>query len=80
MRGGVTTNGTAKVGAAQLAVLSRDGTAFKVEAESDAAFLMLSGAPIGEPIAAQGPFVMNTPGEIRQAMLDFRSGKFGAIR
>jgi redox-sensitive bicupin YhaK (pirin superfamily) len=40
--------------------------------------LMLQGRPIGEPVVQHGPFVMNTQGEIRQAMLDYRAGMFGA--
>jgi len=35
------------------------------------------GAPLDEPIAARGPFVMNTDAEIAQANADFRSGKMG---
>ena len=39
--------------------------------------LILSGVPIDEPIAARGPFVMNTRQELNQAMDDFHSGKMG---
>lgn len=45
----------------------------------DAKILVLSGVPIDEPIAAYGPFVMNTEDEIRAAIDDFNSGKFGRI-
>lgn len=43
----------------------------------EAELLMLQGKPIGEPIARRGPFVMNTPAEIRQAYADYRSTRFG---
>jgi len=36
----------------------------------------VSGAPLGEPIARYGPFVMNTREEIEQALLDLRAGTF----
>jgi quercetin 2,3-dioxygenase len=39
--------------------------------------LMLQGRPIGEPVVQHGPFVMNTPEEIRQAMRDYQSTGFG---
>lgn len=39
-------------------------------------FLLVSGAPIEEPVAWHGPIVMNTEGEIRQAMADLRNGSF----
>jgi len=35
---------------------------------------LLSGRPLGEPIVQYGPFVMNTPEAIRQAILDYQSG------
>lgn len=39
-------------------------------------FLLISGAPIEEPVAWHGPIVMNTQEEIRQAMTDLRNGTF----
>jgi redox-sensitive bicupin YhaK (pirin superfamily) len=50
------------------------------EAEgAHARLLLLSGAPLGETVARHGPFVMNTPREIVQAVEDYRSGRMGEI-
>jgi len=42
---------------------------------SNGRFLLVSGDPIGEPIARAGPFVMNTREELYQAYMDFQTGK-----
>ena len=45
---------------AQFAVFAREGGAIEIEANTDAKVLILSGAPIEEPVVQYGPFVMNT--------------------
>lgn len=78
LRGSIRINGAESVHEAQFALLGRNGSVM-LEAGTDASVLILSGEPIDEPVAMHGPFVMNTPDEIRQAVLDFQSGRFGQI-
>lgn len=63
----------------QMVVLTRDGTGITVQAAQDSTALLLAGQPINEPVAGYGPFVMNSEMEIRQAITDFNSGKFGVL-
>jgi redox-sensitive bicupin YhaK (pirin superfamily) len=44
--------------------------------EQPARFLLISGKPLGEPIARYGPFVMTTRDEIEEALRDLRNGTF----
>ena len=66
-------------GPAQLVVLSQEGDALTLSAQTQVQALLLSGQPLNEPIVGHGPFVMNTTQEIRQAILDFNSGRFGQM-
>ena len=55
-----------------------EGNAINLVSNSDSSdVLLLSGVPFfDEPIANRGPFVMNTNAELRQAQMDYQSGKF----
>lgn len=54
-----------------------DGDAVQARAGAEGLrFLLVSGQPLGEPIARYGPFVMNTREEIMQALADLRDGTF----
>jgi hypothetical protein len=55
----------------------RDGERLRVAAGGKGVrFLLLTGRPLGEPIAWQGPIVMNTREELRIAFEEYRSGTF----
>lgn len=71
--------GEQTVGAAEMAVMEREGDTLQLHATQDCKLLLMSGQPLNEPIVGYGPFVMNTEQEIHQAFADFRAGKMGAI-
>lgn len=63
----------------QLVHFGNKGMEIHVEALENAVVLVLSGEPIHEPIAQYGPFLMNKPEEIQQAIADYNQGKFGYL-
>ena len=75
--GNIIINGQEKVPADHFVLFENEGESFTVEAVENSILLIMSGEPLNEPIAAHGPFVMNTMEEIRQAYNDYHSGKFG---
>ena len=57
-------------------ILLTKGDKLNVRSLTKSKFLLVSGRPIGEPIARGGPFVMNTKEEILKAVEDYHSGNF----
>lgn len=79
VEGSIVVNNSETVYNDNVVLLHNDGESFVVEALQDALVLILSGDPINEPIAARGPFVMNTHQELQQTINDFNMGKFGQL-
>lgn len=79
LHGTVLVNGQEVTREAQMVVLGDQGEDVVIESNNDSKLLLLSGEPIDEPIVGHGPFVMNNMEEIRQAISDFNSGRFGQI-
>jgi redox-sensitive bicupin YhaK (pirin superfamily) len=71
-------NGAA-VTAHTLVELDLAGDELTLETTAGARFLFGHGEPIDEPVFSYGPFVMTTEAQIRQAMVDYQAGKFGAV-
>lgn len=79
IEGSVKVNDSEIAKADHLVLLANDGEEFVIEALEKSKVLVLSGEPLKEPIAAHGPFVMNTRQELVEAFRDFQNGKFGHL-
>jgi redox-sensitive bicupin YhaK (pirin superfamily) len=79
--GTVRVNDEETVEAAEAALFEQTGSRFRVEntGDDEVKVLFLSGAPLNEPIAGYGPFVMNSQEEIQRAIQDYQSGKMGRL-
>lgn len=60
----------------ELAVLTHGDAVTIAGGDVAARVLLVAGQPLKEPVARYGPFVMNTPEQIHEAIADFRAGKF----
>jgi quercetin 2,3-dioxygenase len=72
LRGGVNIDGDSARGL-HLVELSDEGDALALVAESDALLLFGHAAPIGEPVVAHGPFVMNTREQVAEAIAGYQA-------
>lgn len=63
----------------QLVLFKNEGSEIGIHALKETTLLLMSGTPIEEPIAAYGPFVMNTYAQIDHAFREFSSGKYGHL-
>lgn len=79
IEGSIKVNDEKIVAANHFVLFKNDGEQFNIEANENSIVLVLSGEPINEPIAAHGPFVMNTRAELMEAFEDFNMGKFGYL-
>jgi quercetin 2,3-dioxygenase len=79
LKGAVRVNGSEEIEVAEVGLFDRAGNSICIDCPKDATVLLLSGEPIDEPIVGQGPFVMNSSQEIRQAIVDYQSGKMGHL-
>jgi redox-sensitive bicupin YhaK (pirin superfamily) len=78
-RGKLRLDGADSARGVELALFDRSGDQIAIECTEESRALLLCGNPIGEPVVGQGPFVMNTREEIRQAMIDYQSGRMGSL-
>src|SRR3546814_14701892 len=74
--GHLTVEGKQEAGEAEMLMLSREGSDVNLHANGDTTVLVLTGAPIDEPIVGYGPFVMNPEAEIRPAHDGRHHGRF----
>ena len=79
IKGKIKVNGDKTIGADHFVLFENEGEQFYIQASDKSIVLLLSGAPLNEPIVAQGPFVMNSREEIAQAISDYNLGKFGYL-
>ena len=79
LQGVVHVNGSDAITEAEVGLFDRAGTTLQIDCAQAVTALLLCGEPIDEPIIGQGPFVMNTRQEIYQAIVDYQSGKMGAL-
>ena len=79
VEGEIEVNESATIPLDHFVLFENEGEQFTVKGLKKSTVLILSGQPINEPVAAHGPFVMNTRQELVEAFQDFQNGKFGYL-
>jgi redox-sensitive bicupin YhaK (pirin superfamily) len=79
IEGAITVNETEQATTNQMVHFAHEGSVIEIEAKENSVVLFLAGEPINEPIAQYGPFLMNKPEELQQAIEDYNTGKFGYL-
>ena len=69
-----------KVKTKDMVWFENNGEYIDLETTESTRFIVLSGEPIGEPVASYGPFVMNSQEELQQAVNDFHNGNMGTLK
>lgn len=80
LEGAATINDQAELGEAHSVIFGTAGDHLQLQTQQAAAkVLVLAGAPLNEPIAGHGPFVMNTRAELTEAFNALQRGEFGVL-
>ncbi|MGY0505038.1 pirin family protein [Luteimonas sp. e5] len=72
-------NGEADLPPQHMATFAHAGERVRIAADEAVRLLLLSGAPLQQPVVGHGPFVMTRQADIAQALHDLRSGRFGRL-
>jgi redox-sensitive bicupin YhaK (pirin superfamily) len=79
VKGNGSVNETREAKELDFLLFNQVGTNFTIQATTDIELVVLAGEPIDEPVVQYGPFVMNHPNEIQEAIEDYHAGKYGVL-
>jgi redox-sensitive bicupin YhaK (pirin superfamily) len=79
LSGSVVTPDGHQIHEAEMGVFHETGTKITLKSAENSKILILNGQKLNDPIVGYGPFVMTSEAEIRQAFVDYQSGKMGKL-